>query len=256
MISGATQKKSGQRVAIVTGGSRGIGRRIAERLAQAGFLLVISYLGSKASADEVVSGILAAGGSALAVQADVADDAAVARLFEAAAQAFGGVDVVVHGAAVLITKPLVDLRLDEIDSMLRTNVRGAFLVNQQAMRDVRSGGAIINLSSAGTRGTAPGYSVYVATKAALEAMIVTLAKELAGRDITINAVAPGPTDTDMFSTDLINSGHAEAVRQSIVDGTPLGRIGRPDDAAEVVLALAGPLRWVHGQTIHSSGGLV
>lgn len=245
-----------RRVAIVTGGSRGIGRRIVERLAQAGHAVLISYRSEQASAEEVVAGITAAGGKARAVRADVADAAAIARLFDVAEREFGGVDVVVHAAAILITKPLVDLSLDEVDRMLSTNLRGALVVNQQAARRVRSGGSIINLSSAITKGTAPGYSVYAATKAGLEAMTVTLARELRGRDITVNAVAPGPTDTDMFATDLTASGAGDAVRQAIVDATPLGRIGRPNDAAEVVLALAGPLRWVHGQAIHASGGLV
>lgn len=245
-----------QRVAIVTGGSRGIGRRIAERLAEAGHAVLITYRTDLASAEEVTTAIAKNGGTARAVRADVADEAEVAKLFDAAEHDFGGIDIVVHAAAILTTKPLVELALDEADRMLRTNLRGAFVVNQQAARRVRSGGAIINISSAITKGTAPGYSVYAATKAGLEAMMVTLALELRGNDITVNAVAPGPTDTDMFSADLRSSGYAERKRQAIVDATPLGRIGRPDDAAEVVLALAGPVRWVHGQVIHVSGGLV
>ncbi len=247
---------SSGKVAIVTGGSRGIGRRIAERLAQAGHAVLISYRSGAEQANEVAAGITDAGGTAHAMRADVSDDAEVAELFDTAERDFGGTDIVVHAAAVMITKPLVDLSVDEIDAMLSTNLRGALLVNRQAVSRVRAGGAIVNISSAITKGTAPGYSVYAATKAGLEAMTVTLAKELRGRDVTINVVAPGPTDTGMLAADLADSGNAGAVRQAIVDATPLGRIGRPDDAAEVVLALAGSIRWVHGQVIHASGGLV
>ncbi|WP_211091467.1 SDR family oxidoreductase [Pseudothauera rhizosphaerae] len=243
-------------MAIVTGGSRGIGRRIAERLAQTGYAVLIGYRSEQASADEAAAGIAAIGGTARAVRADVADEAVIARLFDTAEREFGGIDVVVNAAGVLIDKPLADLNIDEVDRMLGTNLRGAVIVSRQAARRVRAGGSIINISSAITKGTAPGYSVYAATKAGLEALTATLAKELGGRGIRVNAVAPGPTDTDMLRTGFANSGHGEQMRQAIVSATPLGRIGRPDDAAEVVLALVGPLRWVHGQTIHASGGLV
>jgi 3-oxoacyl-[acyl-carrier protein] reductase len=189
------------RVAIVTGGSRGIGRRIAERLAHEGYAVLISYRNEQAHAEAVIAGIAETGGTARAERADVADETAVARLFEAAERKFGGIDVVVHAAAVLTTKPLVDFGFDEMDRMLHTNLRGAFIVNQQAARRIRSGGAIINISSAITKGTAPGYSVYAATKAGLEAMTVTLAREMRGRDITVNVVAPGPTETDMLSAE-------------------------------------------------------
>lgn len=244
-----------RRTAIVTGGSRGIGRRLAERLAEAGHAVVVGYAHAAAEADAVVAGIREAGGKAVAVQADVADETAARALFDAAEAAFGGVDLVVNGAGVLTARPLVDLSLDEIDAMLRTNLRGAIVVGREAARRIRPGGALITLSSAITRNLAPGYGVYAATKAGLEALTVVLARELAGRDITVNAVAPGPTDTDMLAADLTGGGDPDAARQAIVGMTPLGRIGRPDDIAEVVLALAGPVRWIHGQVIHVSGGI-
>lgn len=244
-----------RRVAIVTGGSRGIGKRIAERLASDGHAVVIGYRSAVEEADAVVRGIETDGGTAKAIAVDVADEASVTALFDAAEAAFGGVDVVVHAAAMMVTHPLAEFPVAEIDAVLRTNLFGAFLVNRQAMTRVREGGAIINLSSAGTRGTAPGYSVYVASKAGLEAMVRTLALELRGRDVTINAVAPGPTETEMLKTELAKP-DGEALRQFILGSTPRGRIGQPDDAADVVLALAGPLRWIHGQTIHASGGMV
>jgi 3-oxoacyl-[acyl-carrier protein] reductase len=244
-----------RRVAIVTGGSRGIGKRIAERLAAEDYAVVIGYRSAAGDADAAVANIARDGGTAIAVAVDVADDAAVAGLFDAADCAFGGVDVVVHAAAMMITHPLADFPVADIDAILRTNLLGAFLVNRQAMTRVREGGAIVNLSSAVTRGTAPGYSVYTASKAGLEAMVRTLSLELRGRDVTINAVAPGPTETEMLRTEFAKA-DGDALRQFIVGSTPLGRIGQPDDVADVVLAFAGPLRWIHGQVIHVSGGMV
>jgi 3-oxoacyl-[acyl-carrier protein] reductase len=245
-----------QQAAIVTGGSRGIGARIAERLAGNGHPVIVSYQNGAAAAERVVAAIIAAGGQAAAVQADVADEASVAELFASAEREFGAVGLVVHAAAVLTTKPLVELGLDEIDAMLRTNLRGTLIVNRQAAKSVRAGGAIINISTAVTRNFAPGYTAYGATKAGLEAITAILARELKGRDITVNAIAPGPTNTEMFAADLASSPDGAAMRQAIVDMIPLGRVGEPDDIADLVLALAGPVRWVNGQTIHASGGLV
>lgn len=245
-----------QRVAIVTGGSRGIGRRIAERLAQEGFGVVVDYASGQTAAEGVVAGIVASGGTAIAVQADVSDEAAVDALFSAAEQEFGGIDVLVHAAALLTTAPLVDLATDEIDRLLRTNLRGTLVINRLAAKSIRPGGAIVNISSAITKTLAPGYTVYGATKAGVETITTILARELKGRDITVNAVAPGPTETEMFLADLTNSDNGKAMRQGLVDAVPLERIGTPDDIAEVVLALAGPVRWVNGQTIHASGGLI
>jgi 3-oxoacyl-[acyl-carrier protein] reductase len=244
-----------RRVAIVTGGSRGIGKRISQRLAAQGYAVVIGYRAAADEADDVVAGIERDGGVARAVGVDVSDEAEVSALFDAAETAFGGVDVVVHAAAMMITRPLVDFPVAEIDAILRTNLFGAFLVNKQAMIRVNEGGAIINLSSAGTRGTAPGYSAYVASKAGLEVMTRTLSLELRGRDVTINAVAPGPTETEMLRTEF-GKPDGETLRQFILGSTPRGRIGQPDDVADVVLALAGQLRWIHGQVIHASGGMV
>ena len=243
------------RVAIVTGGSRGIGARIAERLAGEGYAVVVAYQHGKDAAEAVVDTI-GARAKALAVRADVADEVAIADLFGIAEREFGGVDVIVHAAATLTTKSLVDLDVDEIDDMLRTNLRGTLVVNRQAAKSLRAGGAIVNISSAIAKNFAPGYTAYGATKAGLEAVTKILSRELAGRDITVNAVAPGPTETEMLRTDLANTGDAVAAREAVIGITPLGRIGTPDDIAEVVLALAGPVRWVNGQTIHASGGIV
>ena len=245
-----------RRVVIVTGGSRGIGRRISERLADSGHAVVVTYQTGGAAAEEIVESIGARGGEAVAVRADVADPASVADLFAAAERSFGGVDVVVHAAGVLTKKPLVDLSVDEIDAMLRTNMRGTLLVNQQAANLVRSGGAIINISTAVTRVLAPGYTAYVAAKAGLEAASKVLAKEVAGRGITVNVVAPGPTESEMLTSDVNSSPDPAAYRRYLEDMTPMGRIGTPDDIADVVLVLADSARWVHGQVIHTSGGFV
>jgi 3-oxoacyl-[acyl-carrier protein] reductase len=238
------------RVAIVTGGSRGIGRTAALRLAADGQSVVIAYVSNDAEADGVVKEIRAAGGSAIAVRADVADEAAVAALFDAAEAEFGGVDVVVHAAGVMSLGPLADFDLDVLDRILRVNVRGTFVVDQQAVRRVRGGGAIINFSTSVTKLALPGYAPYAASKGAVDAISLILAKELRGRDITVNAVAPGPTATALFL-----DGKDEATIDRMARMNPLERLGTPEDIAEVVSFLAGPGRWVNGQTVYVNGGL-
>jgi 3-oxoacyl-[acyl-carrier protein] reductase len=183
------------RVAIVTGGSRGIGRQTALRLAADGYAVVINFAGDQVAADGVVTEIAAAGGRAVAIRADVADEAAVADLFDRTEAEFGGVDVLVHAAGVMLLSPLAEQDLDVLDRMHRTNIRGTFVVDQQAARRLRPGGAIVNFSSSVTRLARPGYTAYAASKGAVEAITLTLARELRGRDVTVNAVAPGPTAT-------------------------------------------------------------
>ena len=237
------------RVAIVTGGSRGIGRETALRLAGDGFAVVVNYAGNQDEADGAVEEIAAAGGRAVAVRADVADETAVAALFDRAEAEFGGVDVVVHAAGVMLLAPLVDQDLDVLDRMHRTNIRGTFVVDQQAARRLRPGGAIINFSSSVTRLARPGYTAYAASKGAVEAITLTLARELRGRDVTVNAVAPGPTATALFL-----EGKSDELIDRIAAEPPLERLGRPDDIAGVVAFLAGPGRWVNGQVVYANGG--
>jgi len=240
-----------QRVAIVTGGSRGIGRETATRLAADGFAVAVVYAGRAADADKAVEEITAKGGRAIAVQADIADEQAVIALFDRTEQEFGGVDVVVNAAGLMNPPtPLVELSLDEFDRIHRTNVRGAFIVSQQAARRVRQGGAIVNFSSSVTRLRAPGYSAYGASKGAVETMTLVLARELRGRDITVNAVAPGPTATDLF----LDNNTPESVER-LAAAPPLERLGTPADIAEVVAFLAGPARWVNGQVLYANGGI-
>lgn len=245
------QPSTATRVAVVTGGSRGIGRETAERLAADGYAVVVNYAGNEAEADKTVAAITEAGGAAIAVRADVADETEVAALFDAAESAFGGVDVVVHAAGVMALAPLVDLDLDALDRMHRTNIRGTFVVDQQAARRLRAGGALINFSSSVLALAIPGYSAYAATKGAVEAMTLIVARELRGRDVTVNAVAPGPTATALFL-----DGKDEETVARMAAQPPLERLGTPRDIAEVVSFLAGPAgRWVNGQVIRANGGI-
>ena len=237
------------RVTIVTGGSRGIGRETALRLAGDGHAVVVNFAGDQDAADSAVEEITAAGGRAVAVRADVADETAVATMFDRAEAEFGGVDVVVHAAGVMLLSPLTDQDLDVLDRMHRTNIRGTFVVGQQAARRLRAGGAIINFSSSVTKLARPGYTAYAASKGAVEAITLTLARELRGRDVTVNAVAPGPTATALFL-----DGKSDELIERIAAEPPLERLGRPDDIAEVVAFLAGPGRWVNGQVIYANGG--
>jgi 3-oxoacyl-[acyl-carrier protein] reductase len=239
------------RVAIVTGGSGGIGRVTAERLAADGMTVVINYAGSPAPAKEAVNAIIDAGGTASAFQADVADETDVAALFDYADQTYGGVDVVVHTAGIMLLSRLVDLDLADLDRMHRINIRGTFVVDQQAARRVRSGGAIINFSSSVVKIALPRYTAYAATKGAVDAITLILAKELRGRDVTVNAVAPGPTATPLFL-----DGKSQETIDELASMPPLERLGMPADVAEAVSFLAGPARWVNGQVLYVNGGVI
>ncbi|MFB7286700.1 SDR family oxidoreductase [Actinacidiphila glaucinigra] len=242
-----------QRVAIITGGSRGIGRRAAERLAASGLAVVVNYAQDAEAANATVKEITAADGTALAVRADVAKEDEVAALFDAAEEAFGGVDVVVHAASIMPMGSVADFDLDVLDQVIRINLRGTFIVDQQAARRLRPGGALINFSSSVTRFSNPGNAAYSMTKGGVEALTLLLARELRGRDVTVNAVAPGPVETDMLQGFLSGREH---LRAGLADGSPLERIGTPDDIAEVVLFLAGPGRWINGQVLYANGGAI
>ena len=237
------------RTALVTGGSRGIGRAVAERLVAAGQDVAIVYAGNHDEAATTVKQLQAAGADPLAVQADIADEQALSSAFDAVEQRFGGVDVVVNAAGIMRLEPVAELDLDTFDALLRTNVRGHFLVAREAARRLRDGGAFVGFSTTVTRLSLPTYGAYAATKGAVEAMIPILAKELAGRDITVNAVAPGPTATELF----LDGKSDEAIEQ-IAGNNPMGRLGAPEDIAEVVAHLAGPARWINGQTVFVNGG--
>lgn len=240
------------KVAIVTGSSRGIGAAIAERLAADGFTVVVNYAGKAAEAEALVARIEAAGGRAIPAQADVSDAAAVARMFDAAQAAFGGVDVLVNNAGIMRLASIADSDDALFDSQVAINLKGSFNTLREAARRLREGGRIINLSSSVVGLLQPSYGVYAATKAAVEAMTHIMAKELRGRNITVNAVAPGPTATALFL-----DGKPQAVIEQLTKLAPLERLGQPTDIANTVAFLAGPDGgWINGQVLRANGGIV
>lgn len=238
------------RVALVTGASGGIGRAVARRLATEGMAVGVHYAGNKAAAQETVAAVEAAGGRAVAVTGDVADEQAMADAFSAVEGAFGGIDVVVHTAGVMTLAPIAEFDLDAFDRLMRTNVRGAFVVAREAARRVRDGGAVVTFSTSVTRLAFPGYAPYAASKGAVEAMTLVLAREMRGRDVTVNAVAPGPTATPLFL-----EGKDQETIGRLAAQPPLERLGTPDDIAETVAFLAGPGRWINGQVLFANGGI-
>jgi 3-oxoacyl-[acyl-carrier protein] reductase len=239
------------RIAIVTGASGGIGQAVAVRLGQAGMAVAVHYAGNRDRAQTVADEVKAAGGRPLVVSADVADPAQVVAMFDQVEAEFGGIDVVVNTAGIMLLSLLTELNLEDFDRMHRTNVRGTFVVSQQAARRVRQGGAIINFSTSVTKIALTGYTAYAATKGAVDAMTMILAKEMRGRDVTVNAVAPGPTATPLFL-----DGKPQEVIDHLKSMPPLERLGEPADIAEAVAFLAGPARWINGQVIYANGGVV
>ncbi|WP_035061328.1 SDR family oxidoreductase [Andreprevotia chitinilytica] len=242
------------KVAIVTGASRGIGAAIAHRLAQDGMAVVVNYAGRVEEAAAVVSQIVAQGGRAIAVQADVADAAAVRQLFDAAEAGFGHVDVLVNNAGVMPPNlpQLADTDDATFDKLFAINVKGTFNTLREAAGRLRSGGRIVNFSSSVIGLALPGYAVYAATKSAVETFTNIFAKELRGKAITVNAVAPGPTATALFLT-----GKSDEQIDRLAKAAPLERLGTPEDIAATVAFLAGPDgAWINGQTLRANGGIV
>jgi 3-oxoacyl-[acyl-carrier protein] reductase len=240
------------RTALVTGGTGGMGRIIAGKLAADGFDVAVAYAGGKEPAGRTVSEIEGHGRRGAAFEADVADEKAMSELFDAAEDRLGHVDVVVHTAGINHPAALVDLDLADFDAVQRVNIRGTFVVDQQAARRIRSGGSIVNVSSSMVRAAPPELSAYAASKSAVDALTRILAKELRGRDITVNAVAPGPTATPAF----LASTPADEQKE-LAALPPLERLGSSDDIAAVVSFLAGPGgRWVNGQVVYANGGFV
>jgi 3-oxoacyl-[acyl-carrier protein] reductase len=239
-------------VAIVTGGSRGIGRAVAVKLAADGHQVVINYAGNEQAAAETVAAVAEQGGKAIAVAGDIADETAMARVFDEAEATFGPIDVVVNAAGRMALAPVAELDLAELDAVHRTNIRGTFVVDQQAARRLRPGGAIINFSTSVVGLQFPSYAAYATSKGAVETLTLILARELRGRNITVNAVAPGPTATDLFF-----DGKDQATIDHLAKQPPLERLGTPEDIANVVAFLASPAgHWVNGQVLRANGGII
>ncbi len=239
-----------KRVALVLGGSGGIGRSVVEKLAEEGYAICIHYSSSKTNAKQLEESIVASGGQAISVGGDVANEIEMSMAFDQVEKAFGSIDVVINTAGIMLLSPIAELDLNDLDRMHRTNIRGTFVVSQLAAQRVSKGGAIINFSTSVTRSQFPNYGAYVASKAAIESISMILARELRGKDITVNTVAPGPTATPLFL-----NGKDEHQIQHLANAVPLERLGEPNDISEVVAFLAGPARWINGQVIFVNGGL-
>lgn len=242
------------KVALVTGSSRGIGAAIAKRLAADGFAVVVNYAGRAADADAVVQEIQTAGGRATAIQADVSSAAEVAAMFDQIETTLGGLDVLVNNAGIMQPGlvPLADTDDALFDRLLAINVKGTFNTLRLAAKRLRQGGRIVNFSSSVVGLAMPGYSVYAGTKSAVETMTNIFAKELRGRNISINAVAPGPTATDLFL-----KGKTDDQITHLAKMPPLERLGQPDDIAATVSFLVDPDGgWVNGQTLRVNGGII
>jgi 3-oxoacyl-[acyl-carrier protein] reductase len=239
------------KVAIVTGASKGIGAAIAKALAQAGALVVVNYAGSKAAAEEVVASIITQGGMAKAVQADVAKPADVKRLFDEAIAAYGRVDVLINNAGVMITKLISETTDDEFTRQFDINVRGTFNTLREAATRLADNGTVINFSTSVNRIMLPGYGTYVATKSAVEQLTRVFAKEVGKRNINVNSVSPGPTDTELFM-----NGKSEETVTRLASLSAFNRIGAPKDIAEVVLFLASDeAKWISAQNIGVNGAM-
>ncbi|SAL56028.1 short chain dehydrogenase/reductase family oxidoreductase [Caballeronia choica] len=238
-------------VAIVTGASRGIGAAVARRLAKDGFAVAINYASSSKEADALVAELASKGAKTIAVKADVSKADEVRAMFEVVEQQLGKVDVLVNNAGVLKTVPLADTSDALYDQTFDINVRGTFNTLREAAARMNEGGRIVNFSSTTLALNMPGYAIYNATKAAVEAFTHVFAKELRGRNITVNAVAPGPIATSLFL-----DGKTEEQIQTFAKMPPLQRLGQPEDIASVVSFLVSPdAGWVNGQILRANGGI-
>jgi len=238
------------RTVLVTGASGGIGKAVSKRLAADKFDVVVHYAGNPAKAEEVVADIQQAGANAIAIKADVAIAAEVASLFKLSLQHFGRIDAVVHAAGIMPLFPISSGDVESFDKVISTNLRGTFLVLSQAAQQLPSGGRIVAFSSSVIAKSFPNYGAYIASKAGVEGLVRVLANELRGRNVTVNAVAPGPTGTELFL-----KGKDEPLVKQLANLAPLERLGTPEDIAGVVSFLVGPDGgWVNAQVVRANGG--
>lgn len=246
------ENKLAGKVALVTGASRGIGQKIAEELARQGAMVVVNYASSPGKAEEVAAGIKEQGGEAVAIQADIGKVAEVEQLFRKTLEAYGQVDILINNAGVMITKPLLQTTEEDFDKQFDINVKGTFFAIQQAAIHMKENGRIINFSTSVTGQMFPAYSSYAGTKGAVEQFTRQLAKELGPKGITINAVAPGPVNTELFTV-----GKTEEQITAVGNMNSFGRLGEPEDISRVVLFLASAeSQWITGQTIRVNGGFI
>jgi len=235
------------KTAIVTGSSRGIGRAIAEGLAARGAAVVVNYVGNRKAADEVVAGIIGKGGKALALQADISSVSDIHRLFDQTESELGAIDIVVANVGVAVIKPLTEATEADFDLVFGTNARGTFFTLQEAARRVRDGGRIIAVSTGGTKMFFTQTALYLGSKGAVEQFVRVLSRELGSRGITVNALSPGFTDTDLLP---------ERDRAVAAGMSPFGRIGAPRDVADIAVFLASDeARWLTGENIQAGGGV-
>jgi 3-oxoacyl-[acyl-carrier protein] reductase len=239
------------KIALITGGSKGIGAATALEMSKSGAVVIVNYNGSADAAEQVVAAIEAAGGQALAVQADVSREQDVVRLFDAGIAAFGRIDILVNNAGVMVTKTIGQFSSEEFDQMLNINVKGVFHTLHQAATRLAEGGSVINLSSTVTRTMFPGYGPYCATKGAVEQLTRIFAKEVGSRGINVNAVSPGPTETELFL-----NGKTEQDIARLAGSNAFGRLGQPEDIARVIVSLASDdSKWISGQIIGANGAM-
>jgi 3-oxoacyl-[acyl-carrier protein] reductase len=245
-----TEKTS--RVAIVTGASRGIGAAVAERLASDGLTVVVNYSGDVKSAEALTAKIERGGGRALPVKADVSNPKAVREMFDKAAATFGGIDVLINNAGIMKLATIVDSDDALFDQQIAINLKGSFNTMREAAKRLRNGGRIVNFSTSVVGTKLETYGVYTATKSAVETMTAILSKELRGRNITVNAVAPGPVATELFLT-----GKSQELIDRLARMNPMERLGTPEDIASTVAFLVGPDGgWINGQVLRANGGMV